>query len=60
VENKMDEKQMQDFLEDVLLDSDEVDGIGTFRDEGVMTRNKGLVVKMSDGTEFQLTIVKSN
>ncbi|MDT8900095.1 hypothetical protein [Anaeroselena agilis] len=31
----------------------------TFADAGVMTGNKGLVVRMDDGSEFQITIVKS-
>jgi len=30
-----------------------------FRGAGVLTRNKGLVVTLADGSEFQLTIVKS-
>ena len=31
----------------------------TYSDAGVMTYNKGLVITMPDGTEFQLTIVQS-
>ena len=31
----------------------------TFRDAGVLTRNAGLVVRLDDGTEFQITIVRS-
>ena len=37
----------------------ELDGVNTFEDEGLLTRNKGLVVHMSNGDEFQITIVKS-
>lgn len=31
----------------------------TFQAEGVMTMNKGLVLKFMDGTEYQVTIVRS-
>jgi preprotein translocase subunit Sec63 len=31
----------------------------TFEDNGVMTMNKGLVVTLPNGQEFQLTIVES-
>lgn len=34
-------------------------GVKTFEDAGVMTYNKGLVIRMDDGSEFQVTIVKS-
>ena len=33
--------------------------VRTFEQAGVMTYNKGLVIEMPDGTEFQLTIVQS-
>jgi hypothetical protein len=36
-----------------------IDSAATFADEGVMTLNKGLVVRLSDGSEFQLSIVRS-
>jgi len=31
----------------------------TFQQAGVMTYNKGLVITLPDGTEYQLTIVRS-
>jgi hypothetical protein len=31
----------------------------TFDDVGMMTRNKGLVLRFDDGREYQLTIVRS-
>ena len=31
----------------------------TFEDRGLMTRDSGLVIEMEDGSEFQLTIVRS-
>ena len=33
--------------------------VGTFRDRGVLTNNKGLVVQFPNGQEFQITIVRS-
>jgi len=45
--------------EDDDIDTPEFDGVNTFADEGLMTRNKGLVVHLSNGDEFQITVVKS-
>ena len=33
--------------------------VETFEDAGVLTMNKGLVVKLPNGQEFQVTIVES-
>ena len=33
--------------------------VATFEEQGVLTRNAGLVVHLKDGSEFQLTIVQS-
>lgn len=33
--------------------------VSTFRDAGVLTTNDGLVLTFADGSEFQLTIVRS-
>lgn len=33
--------------------------VATFKEDGVMTYNKGLVLRLPDGTEYQLTIVQS-
>lgn len=33
--------------------------VQTFTEDGVMTRDKGLVISLPDGTEYQLTIVRS-
>ena len=32
----------------------------SFEDHGIMTRNRGVVFRMKDGSEFQITIVRSN
>jgi hypothetical protein len=36
-----------------------VDSIQTFEEAGVLTMNKGLVLRMKDHREFQVTIVQS-
>jgi hypothetical protein len=58
----MDEKQMAEIIRQALENHSgiEADGsirISTFEDEGVLTCNEGLVVRV-DGSKFQLTIVK--
>jgi hypothetical protein len=68
----MDEAQVVGVLMDLLdadLERDEderVGGPGTtgaivqrFRDAGVMTRNEGFVLMLADGTEYQITVVRS-
>ena len=53
------------LLADLFLWSEDVDGtdiidhVDTFGDAGVMTKDKGVVLKTRDGREFQLTIVRS-
>lgn len=63
----MNELVIQNALE-MILDGDcdvcdtafeELVGVTTFEDAGVMSRDNGLVLRMSDGSEFQLYIVKS-
>jgi hypothetical protein len=57
------EQQMQDYLKETLDWASNEDGmiktIDTFEEIGVMTNNKGLLVRMQDGSRFQLVIVKS-
>ena len=71
----MNEQTMQDALNaliaDVMLCIDTgddieppeelegVDSIQTFEEAGVLTMNKGLVLRMKDRREFQVTIVQS-
>ena len=60
------EETLQDGLRELITegyDSSEICWenlrVRTFEDAGVMTYNKGLVISLPDGTEFQLTIVQS-
>jgi hypothetical protein len=56
--------QFQELLAETLTefnDSEQlgIDDIYTFEEMGLLTENNGLVLKMEDGSEFQMTIVKS-
>ena len=61
------EGTLQDGLMELISEAaDDSFGIGwedarvrTFEQAGVMTYNKGLVISLPDGSEFQLTIVQS-
>lgn len=53
------EQDIEGLLIERLSDQDDARGITTFEDAGVMTRNKGVVLRMEDGSEFQITIVRS-
>lgn len=71
----MTERDMQDELvrrfeeacdeRESLVDMDDedhgvfVERVRTFDDGGLLTRNAGVVLKLSNGDEFQLTIVQS-
>ncbi len=59
----MDEEEFETFLADAINDyAEENDAprthIRTFGEAGLLTGNKGLVVRVGD-TEFQITIVRS-
>ncbi len=39
---------------------EQLHSIRRFTDDGVLTTDAGLVLRFDDGTEFQITIVRSN
>jgi len=43
-------------IQDIL---NNIDSVRTFEEAGVLTRNAGLVCRLGDGSEFQITIVQS-
>jgi hypothetical protein len=63
----MTEQEMQEWLAETIdmrnsdedFDLVENTRILTFEEAGLLTRNKGLVLRTPDGDEFQITIVKS-
>jgi len=54
------EQDIEKLLIERLSEQDDAHNITTFEDAGVMTRNKGVVLRMENGSEFQITIVKSS
>ena len=60
----LDEK-LQDVIEEALCDWDDnntngqIANIENFKKAGVLTMNKGVVISLVDGSEFQVTIVQS-
>lgn len=40
-------------------DGDPVRSVGSFESEGLLTRDAGVVLRLADGSEYQLTIVCS-
>lgn len=37
----------------------EVRSVRTYREAGILSRNEGLVIQMSDGRQFQITVIQS-
>jgi hypothetical protein len=50
---------LRGFADDAEELLEAVAGVNTFRNEGVLTSNRGLVVTMEDGSEYQVTLVLS-
>jgi hypothetical protein len=59
----MNEQKMQEYLMEVFDWSSNEDGeikdFETFEAKGLLTNNSGIVLKMRDGSEFQLSIKQS-
>ena len=59
----MSEHELANYLIEVLDWSNSEDGaikdVDTFESAGLLTQNEGLVIKMQDGSNFQLTITKT-
>ncbi|MEN6386016.1 MAG: hypothetical protein ABFD79_12585 [Phycisphaerales bacterium] len=55
----MNESNMEEFMQEILAQQDEIKSILTFDEAGMLTNDKGLVIRTSDGNEFQITIIQS-
>jgi hypothetical protein len=53
------ENELGETLNDIPAERLGIWNLSTFADAGVMTRDKGFVLKLDDGAEFQITIVKT-
>lgn len=54
--------KIRDQFEDGLDDMEDPPGVewcATFKEAEILTNNRGVVVVMTDGSEFQITIVQS-
>jgi len=56
---KMTERGLERRLAAMLQSKPQVRNDGTFEEHGVLTRNRGLVIELENGQEFQVTIVES-
>lgn len=52
-------EMLQEVIDDWSCDSGQGITPRSYEDAGVLTANEGLVLRMADGTEFQVTIVRS-
>ena len=64
----MDSQEFADQIGDMLQDRDDNDAlpddervrrVQSFREAGLLTNDAGIVVKMANGDEYQITVVKS-
>jgi len=55
--------KLQDYLIDLFdcdsLESGEIKYIETFDERGILSSNHGIVLTMDDGSEFQMSLVKT-
>lgn len=56
--------EMEELVELALLNykedyEEDIKSVKPYRDTLLLTNDNGVLVKMADGTEFQITIVKS-
>ena len=56
----MDKFQMVELLRTLLEEElTEESRVQTFQEAGLLTRDKGLVIRLPDGNEFQITVIQS-
>ncbi len=56
----MSEKEMAMALSEALSENEEleINNVRTFEEAGMLTRDAGLIIKLLDGSEFQVSIVR--
>jgi hypothetical protein len=52
-------KDLIETIAESIAEHDEVRMAMTYEEAGMLTRDSGLVVRTTDGSEFQITVVKS-
>ena len=58
-EGEDDETEMADLMRDIASDTDGIELVLTYAASDIVTRDAGMVVRMSNGAEYQITIVQS-
>ena len=48
-----------DQLSEIAERMDGIRRVSTYEEAGILTMDKGLVIECNDGTEFQLTLIRS-
>jgi len=53
------EEHLVNYFERRAENSASIDGARSYSDAGVLTGNRGLVLRLANGQEFQITIIES-
>ena len=59
MEGDDDDIALADLARDMVAEIEGITTVATFEDAALLTGNAGLVIRTADGSEFQITIVKS-
>jgi len=60
------DREFADQISDALFSHDEetceetIDSTSSFQEAGLLTNDVGIVVRMTNGSEFQVTVTKTN
>jgi hypothetical protein len=54
-----DDTELADLMRDIASECDGIEQVVAFDTAGILTRDAGLVVRMANGAEYQITIVQS-
>lgn len=54
-----DDGNLADHARDMADAAENLEYVSTFQEAQILSSNKGLVLTMQDGTEFQITIIQS-
>ena len=58
-EGEDDDTEMADLMRDIASDTDGIEQVLTYAASDIVTRDAGMVVRMANGAEYQITIVQS-
>jgi hypothetical protein len=55
-----DDNPLADIARDMIDNKQQITGVATFEEVGLLTRDDGLLITTADGSTFQLAIVRSH